>query len=637
MTTREARDAVASRVQPVSRGPVAPAQQLDQDERRAVVTTFITLIQGLYAHLPRKRATYGNDPVQRLRSLLQRVDSVDESEFHRSIAEIVTDLRDAHTRYIGPARLHKQVAFLPILVERYSDETGEHYVVSKVFAVDDVERTEFAAHGFVEGVQITHWNGVRIGRAVELHADWETGGRPDARRARALESLTLRPLLYSLPPDEEWVIITFLNESGRSDQVKLVWRCIEEADEPKALEVEGAAKLAYAGNPAAEAARRVKKLLFATDRWYEARSGRQPSLTESVAAYKESEDWFTGRFQDVVAARQVKLPFGTFGHLRLWSFDLSDDDGFLAEVIELLRELPRTGLILDLRGNPGGLIWAAERLLQLFTPNEVVPTRFSILATDLTRTMAAAPQNRLRLAPWRRSLDAAVVSGELYSRSVPLTPPERCNDIGQRYPGPVVAIVDALTYSAGDLFAAGFVDNRIGTLVSVDEATGAGGANVWYPAHVAEALGGTSAAPEPLPKGVMYTIAFRRAVRVGDVAGTGIEDLGIPGHVRRPLTKTDLTKGNSDLMEFCGRLLISEPVTDLTTRITGDILEIETINLNRVDVYVDGRPDGSHRPESQAEPGKAEHKLDAPWSEIQVIGYVGDIRRQRRILRPDDL
>ena len=68
------------------------------------------------------------------------------------------------------------------------------------------------------------------------------------------------------------------------------------------------------------------------------------------------------------------------------------------------RPLPRDrgpGLIIDLRGNPGGLIWAAERLLQLFTPRSVTPTRFSMVATDLTRAMTDAPQNRRSLSPWR--------------------------------------------------------------------------------------------------------------------------------------------------------------------------------------------------------------------------------------------
>ena len=70
--------------------------------------------------------------------------------------------------------------------------------------------------------------------------------------------------------------------------------------------------------------------------------------------------------------------------------------------------LPQRGLIIDLRANPGGLMWAAERMLQLFTPKEITPTRFSMVATPLTRAMAAAQQNSGELEPWRESLVAAV-------------------------------------------------------------------------------------------------------------------------------------------------------------------------------------------------------------------------------------
>ena len=45
------------------------------------------------------------------------------------------------------------------------------------------------------------------------------------------------------------------------------------------------------------------------------------------------------------------------------------------------RDLPDRGLIIDIRDNPGGLIWAAERLLQIFTPNTVQPTKFALRAT----------------------------------------------------------------------------------------------------------------------------------------------------------------------------------------------------------------------------------------------------------------
>ena len=40
-------------------------------------------------------------------------------------------------------------------------------------------------------------------------------------------------------------------------------------------------------------------------------------------------------------------------------------------------------------------------------------------------------------------------------------------------------ITDALSYSATDMFAAGFQDHGIGPVIGVGGATGAGGANVW--------------------------------------------------------------------------------------------------------------------------------------------------------------
>src|SRR5262249_50885671 len=141
--------------------------------------------------------------------------------------------------------------------------------------------------------------------------------------------------------------------------------------------------------------------------------------------------------------------------------------------------LPDRGLIIDLRDNPGGFIWAAERLLQVFTPNPIAPTKFGLRATALASAMAQAAFSQSALAPWAESLMLAEQTGEPYSSHVPITPVERCNDIGQFYSGPIVVVVDANTYSSGDLFTAGVLDNRIGPIVCIGAATGAGGANVW--------------------------------------------------------------------------------------------------------------------------------------------------------------
>ncbi len=635
---KDAISAVAARLAEVPRElrAIAPVvRELTPVERYQVIDTIIMLLDGLYAHLPQKRAMYGHDPVQRLRVVQQRVDNIDESDFHRTIAEILTDLRDAHTRYLGPRASAGKIAVLPLLVETYDDANGDpHFIATKIFDGDPEHGAAIRDAGFDSGCEITHWNAVPIARAVELYSERETGGRPDARRARALESLTIRPLRYALPPDEEWVIISFIRKDGSHGEVRLGWRFPRLPDVPVSADLDGSARRAYAGNPAAESARVAKKFLFAPEQWLASDADRLISLADSFARHKEKGEWITGRFQDNAAARIVETSAGRFGYMRLWSFDLRDDDGFIAEIVAMLDELPRTGLIIDLRGNPGGLIWAAERMLQLFTPNRVEPTRFSILATDLTRTMAAAPQGAMQLSPWQRSLNAAVTNGEIYARELPLTPVSLCNDRGQYYPGPVVAIVDANTYSAGDLFAAGFVDNRVGILVSVGDATGAGGANVWFPEHIKRALTGTGYDVPDLPHGISYTFSFRRAVRIGDAAGMSIEDLGVSGHERRSLTKRDLTDGNKDLLDYCGGLLASEIVTDMDYEIADNQLVVRTQGLSRVDVFVNDHPFDSGPVDRTAEYDELTRRLPEDWRSIEIAGLVGDTVRQRRRVGP---
>ena len=97
--------------------PDKARQRMSSDDLHKIVVAFITLIDGLYAHLPQKRAMYGHDPVQRLRLLQQRIGPIDEPSFHRTLSEIITDLRDAHTRYIGPTHYQGRVAVLPLLIE----------------------------------------------------------------------------------------------------------------------------------------------------------------------------------------------------------------------------------------------------------------------------------------------------------------------------------------------------------------------------------------------------------------------------------------------------------------------------------------------------------------------------------------
>ncbi|MGI9452915.1 MAG: S41 family peptidase, partial [Geminicoccaceae bacterium] len=374
--TRRIKEHPAPRMEAQRRGrPAAAAPaELTLDERQAIIETVITLIDGLYPHIAQKRAAFGLDPQQRLRVLGQRVDDLDDDGFHQAMIRIVTDLRDSHTRYVGPSRQMGEIAFLPVMIEAYSEGDEDHYIISKVFALTSEEKARYTKAGLVPEVRVTHWNGVKIGRAVAIHGQSRPAARRDAQRARALDSLTLRSLRYELSADEDWVDVTFVKADGRQGSVRLNWRTINLEDAPMVAKGLGRTLYAFAGDPATEASRRTKKALFAPEIWH---------ADEHAPASKP----------EVITAKAVQSDSGErFGYLRLWSFDVIDDDLYLQRLREAIGGLPQNGLIIDLRGNPGGLIWAAERLLQLFTPDAISPVRFSFIATNLTREPANAPQ-----------------------------------------------------------------------------------------------------------------------------------------------------------------------------------------------------------------------------------------------------
>jgi len=585
-------------------GTVTP---LSWGERLDILDALSQTLENVYAHLPLKRSLYGFDIVRGLAHLRQQVPTLTDLQFHRELTALVNRLRDAHTQYRGPWTIADPVASLPFLVEAYGPADSPTYVVSKI------DRRSIKDRHFVAGVTIEYWNGVPFDRSVELHAENETGGRADARRARALESLTFRALSYAPPPDEHWVVIGYRDRNNKPRRVRLDWEGIDPRRAEAASRRVGT-RIRRGIDEAAEAVRRARKYRFNRALW-RAERGNAADLG------------------DFLTARTVHTRNGSFGYLRIWSFDVDDDQLFLDAAIKLLRRLPDRGLIIDLRSNPGGFILAAERMLQLFTPNPVAPTKFALRATPLTSAMAQAVFNRGELAPWAESLATAEQTGEPYSSHLPITPPERCNDVGQQYGGPVVVVVDANTYSSGDLFAAGIVDNRICPVLCVGQATGAGGANVWGSDDLRAALSAAKAPLPALPDGVTFTMAVRRAVRSGDADGTLIEDAGIPGQPYE-MTRNDIFRKNRDLIEACGELLAAQPRTRMDVRRRGRSLTVKTAGLDRLDLYVDGHPGGT--PAALDDPGTRRLRVPGDALAVEVVGLAGGTVRQRRRITLDD-
>jgi C-terminal processing protease CtpA/Prc len=147
-------------------------------------------------------------------------------------------------------------------------------------------------------------------------------------------------------------------------------------------------------------------------------------------------------------------------------------------------------------------------------------------------------------------------TGAMYSASFPSHDQKTLNAIGRRYPGPVIVITNAVSYSATEFFAAGFQDHG-GKILGVDNVTGGGGANVRTHNELRKYFRKASNSPfRALPKGAELRVAFRRSQRVGPQIGNDVEDFGVtPDYIHR-MTRNDLLKGNVDLINRAASLLI---------------------------------------------------------------------------------
>jgi C-terminal processing protease CtpA/Prc len=614
-------------------GPFLSPGSLSPAERRRLIDGIERVLEGVYTHLPLKRARYGFDPVQRLRILRSQIAELSDDAFHLELADVITRLRDAHTLYTGPASLESKVAALPFLVEMIGSVSAPTYVVTKV------------GHGldtaFKPGVLLEYWNGVPIDRAVLRHADEEFGGRPDSQRAWAVQSLTLRSLQYGPPPDEHWVIVGYRtgDGTGPSKEIKLPWQIVDPSEIDPLLSGGPTGKRAKAlrrtrgVHPAAEAIRRAKMLLFAPHALTGKRAPAPKLMAARTGPRRLTADVITTRLTKTLKAMTLDAPGGPFGYLRIFGFD-EEPAPFVDELIRLIPLLPDRGLIIDIRGNPGGYIWAAEMALQLFTPNRIEPTRFSTLATPFTRQIASIGDVAEDLAPWKRSLDAAVRNGELYAQTIPITDPESCNALGQMYGGPVVLVADSTTYSSGDLFSAGFVDNEMGPFICVGSATGAGGANVWSYGELRKALTGSPAALPPLPEGIDLSFAFRRATRARANEGLPIEDVGISG-TSYEMTRDDLLNGNPDLMATCIKALKQLPFSRLTTVVdtAARTVQVTTAGLDLVDAKFDGHSGVTAPVDTQ---GSITITYPPRTKTVELSGCLGPdtLQRRRLSLRP---
>lgn len=346
---------------------------------------------------------------------------------------------------------------------------------------------------------------------------------------------------------------------------------------------------------ASDAVREVKQLLFTPET---VTAAGQRALSGSAEEYVLEGEDIKSLTPLVFQARRLLIGGREWAYIRIQTFKVNDPDAFVREFIRLAALLPQNGLLIDVRGNGGGHIFAAERLLQTLTPLPIEPERLQFISTlgtlELCRRNQSLPVN---LSPWLGSLEQSVLTGSIYSQALPITDPDSCNSIGQCYQGPVALLIDGRCYSATDIFAAGFQDHGIGIIIGTSPQTGAGGANVWSHALLHDLYASEGSPLRPLPHKMGMRIAIRQTLRVGARAGTLLEDFGVTPELDRlhKTTRRDLLEQDIDLFTFATNLLVKEPIyrlkLDEMGRPAGQItFQVLSQNISRLNFFLNGHP-----------------------------------------------
>jgi C-terminal processing protease CtpA/Prc len=496
-------------------------EQSIREEREEIVDQALTFIENIYVHYPLKRARNAIDPVQRLQLLKYRLVKMNELNFQREMIGIFTELRDLHTVYMPPMPYQSINFVLPFTIEEFYENNQRYYIVSHV-------NEDFQHESLEKGVIVTHWNGIPIERAIELNGLRTYESNEHARRSRSLNSMTLRSGSKYLVPDEQWLYISYITKNQEHYEHRFQWQTWNLPETQAQTNDRAVPNLKAYGSLGIdfEAAKlqKIKKSLFAS------------------AAKQDNQRFDETDFQWSICS----TTYGEFGYIRIHSFMIYDRQKFIQDLIRVLEQLPRDGLIIDVRGNSGGYIEAGEMILQLFTANKIQPELFQFINTPTTCKIAPEP--------WKSSIERSIDTGAVYSSAYPISGYsyyiDEINQYGQKYFGPVILITDALSYSTTDIFAAGFQDHNIGSILGTSECTGAGGANVWEYYDLFHPNGFS-----PLPRNAQIRMAVKRAIRVGNQNGLPLEDSGvIPDYIHN-MTRNDVLNGNVDLIEKAAAIL----------------------------------------------------------------------------------
>lgn len=551
----------------VDQNPLSPK------ERLTIVNAAITVIRDVHPHRDMHLALRGVDPVPDLQTLARdlyadvaanRSAADSNFDFHQAMIRAFNALDDIHTKYRAPAPLRHSVAVLPFLLRHYyvnegddADDTNDagH---ERRYVVTDVANDFLVGNpAFVPGVRVVTFNHVDIDTAVQRSGADGVGANFAARILRGSRRLTRRFLHRQLAPQRKFATVGFLTENGHLQHVRLPW-LIAAFPKRSADSIGFTAALAASTANSQQIADEFKAAIPSLVAMSNHMAPIQFASVSSLGSRKAVD--VNPFVASHLSSEVITTKFGKLGMIRIHDFNSIQFFTFFEEVLKLLLAMKDHAVVIDVRGNNGGIVYLAQMTIQFFSENKVKPMQWSMRITDTIARLENAvtklgkPTDSESPSLFTESIRYGMLAGDQFSGAFSLIDETVFREYdGERYNREMYVLTDAETYSSGDVFAAAVQDNEAAFVVGEDATTGAGGSStVVYSKYLVLRCPDIF---EELPGGVDFSLAFRRMNRVGPSSGIAVEHFGVTPNKRYYPTLRDRTEGDVDLHEFLAEFI----------------------------------------------------------------------------------
>lgn len=519
--------------------------ELSNSEKRVMVEQAQIFLRDLYVHRFEKLDFYQGleDPVPAIEDVVRNIDSLTSAEMEETIYRIFVSQRDLHLNYIFPSPYGDYRSLLPLTLTRTASEADFFEVRVNAFSEDLFDEFASDQRRPLIGDQVLRYNKMPIRRAVRRQLETAQGANRFGGFSRALGQMTVVPHFLHLVPEENEVEITLMSSGSTTSMygeiytVTLPW--ITQVPDIAATQSTASALQRQAAPKKFD----PSQLTEGVDLWQKAFN----DITKAHGLVPKSEFPSNPSNEPALTWGVIDTVYGNYGYLRLTTFSPGSGTDFTLEEVRRLifEELSETrGLIFDVRNNGGGSIVLADKLSQLFMPNEALAINARLLNTDLNREIFNnSIFGQFSNPEWTEVINEAEGTGWIHTNLAPFTRVAQANELGQSYYKPVAVLANARSYSATDLFSCSMQDNGAAVLYGEDPRTGAGGANVITHALFNQVLPSVF---EALPGNHAMRVSWRQSVRFGPSEGRVIEDFGCRATVDVSQTKNDVIYGNED-------------------------------------------------------------------------------------------